>query len=67
MSAESGVPTYRGLGGIWHEYRWEDYACQNAFNNHPVGVLEFARSGRVSITKPMKEFASYLRELENIN
>jgi acetolactate synthase I/III small subunit len=33
----------------------------------PVGVLEFARSGRVSITKPMKEFASYLRELEYMN
>ncbi|HIB33138.1 MAG TPA: NAD-dependent deacylase, partial [Candidatus Marinimicrobia bacterium] len=31
MSAESGVPTYRGQGGIWHEYSWEDYACQSAF------------------------------------
>jgi len=28
MSAESGVPTYRGLGGIWSQYRWEEYACQ---------------------------------------
>ena len=24
MSAESGVPTYRGRGGIWNEYKWED-------------------------------------------
>ena len=30
----------------------------------PIGVLEFARSGRVSITKPMKELATYLQELE---
>ena len=28
MSAESGVPTYRGKGGVWHKYNWEDYACQ---------------------------------------
>jgi len=30
----------------------------------PHGVLEFARSGRVSVTKPMKEFKEYLYELE---
>ena len=32
-----------------------------------VGVLEFARSGRVAITKPMKELAAYLGELEHLN
>ena len=51
MSAESGVPTYRGLGGIWHEYRWEDYACQNAFNNHPEGVLDFHELRRIEALK----------------
>jgi|SRR5690554_523537 len=30
----------------------------------PFGVLEFARSGRVAITKPMKELSSYLEELD---
>lgn len=30
----------------------------------PIGILEFARSGRVAVTKPMKELSSYLRELE---
>lgn len=30
----------------------------------PFGVLEFARSGRVAVTKPMKELSSYLKELE---
>lgn len=30
----------------------------------PFGVLEFARSGRVAITKPMKEFSTYLKEIE---
>lgn len=32
-----------------------------------VGVLEFARSGRVAITKPMKSLATYLKELEHLN
>jgi NAD-dependent deacetylase len=41
MSAESGVPTYRGEGGIWHEFRWQDYACQTAFERDPGNVLEF--------------------------
>ena len=30
----------------------------------PLGVLEFVRSGRVAITKPMKELATYLKELD---
>ncbi|WP_026810728.1 acetolactate synthase small subunit [Arenibacter latericius] len=32
-------------------------------NLQPYGVLEFVRSGRVAITKPMKELRSYLEEL----
>ena len=32
MSAESGIPTYRG-GGIWEEYNWEEFACGEAFQN----------------------------------
>ena len=30
----------------------------------PFGLLEFASSGRVAVTKPMKELSSYLNELE---
>jgi len=41
MSAECGVPTYRGKGGIWHQYNWEDYACQEAFETNPEKVLDF--------------------------
>ena len=41
MSAESGVPTYRGSGGIWHEYRWEDYASQEAWKRNPDKVFDF--------------------------
>jgi NAD-dependent deacetylase len=41
MSAESGVPTYRGSGGIWKEYNYEDYACQRAFDRQPEKVWDF--------------------------
>lgn len=46
MSAESGVPTYRGKGGIWQEYNYEDYACQNAFDRSPAKVLDFHEKRR---------------------
>ncbi len=32
----------------------------------PYGILQFVRSGRVAITKQSKEFASYLKELDEI-
>lgn len=49
MSAESGVPTYRGRGGIWHQYRYEDYACQRAFDRDPAKVLDFHEMRRASV------------------
>jgi acetolactate synthase-1/3 small subunit len=30
---------------------------------NPFGILEFARSGRVAVTKPMKELSEYLEEM----
>jgi NAD-dependent deacetylase len=41
LSAESGIPTYRGQGGIWHEYNYEEYACQRAFDRDPDKVWDF--------------------------
>jgi len=41
ISAESGVPTYRGAGGIWKTYDYRAYACQDAFDRDPAGVWEF--------------------------
>ena len=41
MSAESGVPTYRGKGGIWKQYNYGEYACQEAFDRDPEKVLRF--------------------------
>ena len=33
----------------------------------PLGILEFVRSGRVAISKPMKHVSTYLKELEEAN
>jgi NAD-dependent deacetylase len=49
MSAESGVPTYRGSGGIWHKYNYEEYACQDAFDANPEKVLKFHELRRKSV------------------
>lgn len=49
MSAESGVPTYRGAGGIWGQYRYQDYACQRAFEHDPQRVLEFHELRRTRV------------------
>jgi NAD-dependent deacetylase len=54
LSAESGVPTYRGRGGIWEQYNYEDYACQRAFDRDPQKVLDFheVRRGKVLTCMP---------------
>jgi NAD-dependent deacetylase len=54
MSAESGVPTYRGAGGIWGQYKWEEYACQAAFERDAQKVLDFheRRRGTVLACQP---------------
>ena len=49
MSAESGVPTYRGHGGIWNQYHWEEYACQDAFDADPERVLKFHEMRRAAV------------------
>ena len=49
LSVESGIPTYRGSGGIWHEYNYEDYACQRAFDRDPEQVWEFHDKRRAAV------------------
>ena len=49
LSAESGVPTYRGRGGIWTEYNYEDYACQEAFERDPDRVWDFHDKRRAMV------------------
>lgn len=41
VSAESGVPTFRGPGGLWRSYRPEDLATPQAFARDPKLVWEW--------------------------
>lgn len=41
VSAESGVPTFRGPGGLWRDYRPEDLATPEAFARDPKLVWEW--------------------------
>jgi hypothetical protein len=41
ISAESGVPTFRGEGGLWRSYRAEDLATPHAFRRDPLLVWEW--------------------------
>jgi NAD-dependent deacetylase len=41
MSAESGVPTFRGAEGIWSKFRPEELATMNAFLRNPQLVWEW--------------------------
>lgn len=38
VSAESGIPTFRGKGGLWEKYRPEDLATPQAFARDPLKV-----------------------------
>jgi len=41
VSAESGVPTFRGAGGLWRRWNAQDLATPEAFNRDPSLVWEF--------------------------
>jgi len=41
ISAESGVPTFRGPDGLWRQYRAEDLATPEAFARDPQLVWEW--------------------------
>lgn len=41
ISAESGVPTFRGSHGLWRQFRPEDLATPEAFDRDPRFVWEW--------------------------
>ena len=54
ISAESGVPTFRGPGGLWENHRPEDLATPEAFRRDPNLVWRWYawRQGIVHDAKP---------------
>src|SRR5213083_1292234 len=54
ISAESGIPTFRGAAGLWRQYRSEDLATPEAFARDPKLVWEWYewRRGLVREAQP---------------
>lgn len=54
ISAESGIPTFRGAGGLWRTHRAEDLATPEAFAHDPRLVWEWYewRRGLIAAAEP---------------
>jgi NAD-dependent deacetylase len=54
ISAESGIPTFRGVGGLWRNYRIEEVASPDAWTRDPGLVWDFysMRRGVAAAAKP---------------
>jgi len=54
VSAESGIPTFRGTGGLWEGHRIEEVASPNAWRRDPRLVWQFysMRRRAASAAKP---------------
>lgn len=54
ISAESGIPTFRGAGGLWKNFRAEDLATPKAFAADPKLVWEWydSRRGLIAAAEP---------------
>lgn len=54
ISAESGVPTFRGEDGLWRQYRAEELATPRAFQRDPALVWEWYdwRRGLIASCEP---------------
>jgi NAD-dependent deacetylase len=54
ISAESGVPTFRGKDGLWNQFRAEELATPEAFARDPRLVWEWYdwRRGKIASVEP---------------
>jgi NAD-dependent deacetylase len=59
ISAESGVPTFRGPGGLWRDHRAEDLATAEAFARDPRLVWEWYDWRRQKIAEARPNLAHY--------
>lgn len=58
ISAESGVPTYRGAGGVWQEVSMDEVATPEAFASDPKRVWEWHSQKRAQL-KPVHPNAGH--------
>jgi NAD-dependent deacetylase len=66
ISADSGVPTFRGPGGLWRNFRAEELATPEAFSKNPHLVWEWYdwRRGIIAQKSPNAAHEALVR-LEN--
>ncbi len=65
ISAESGIPTFRGAGGLWRNFRAEELATPQAFARDPKFVWEWYDWRRFQIAQAQPNAAHLaLAELE---
>ena len=79
ISAESGVPTFRGEGGLWKTYRAEDLATPEAFQRDPSTVWEWydyrrrivagiePNPAHHAITRLERELSDFLLVTQNVD
>ena len=64
-SAESGIPTFRGAGGLWRKYQATELATPEAFAANPSLVWEFYSYRReVVLTKKPNDAHHAIAEFE---
>ncbi len=68
ISSESGIPTYRGAGGLWTKYDPSIYANIDYFNRDPSYYWNFFKDVRYPILKKAKPNRAHLAlaELESL-
>jgi NAD-dependent deacetylase len=79
ISAESGVPTFRGQDGLWRQYRATELATPEAFADDPRLVWEFynwrrevlapvhPNPGHLALTAMEKRFTQFTLITQNID
>src|SRR5512138_1935279 len=51
ISAESGLPTFRGVNGLWRGHKVEEVASPEAWNRNPQLVWKFYSERRTAAQK----------------
>jgi len=79
ISAESGLPTFRGANGLWHTHRVEELASPEGFARDPVLVWtwyderRFAHrdvrpnAGHVALAELEKRYADFTLATQNVD
>lgn len=67
MSAESGLGTFRGSGGLWENYAIEEVASIDGWHRNPALVLEFYNARRTAAEQALPNDGHVaLAELESL-